>query len=47
VELTSTGVRDVLGAQKKASAPKAVARTYRSSAAVQVIRGSKIETKTF
>ena len=47
VELTSTGVRDVLGAQKKVSAPKAVARAPRSSAAVQVIRGSKIETKTF
>lgn len=46
VELTSTGVREVLGAQKKASA-KAVARAYRSGAAVQVIRGSKIETKTF
>jgi pilus assembly protein CpaB len=43
VELASTGVRDVLGAPKKAPA-KPFARTRGS---VQVIRGSKVETKTF
>ena len=46
VELTSTGVLDVLGVQKKAS-PQAVARAYKAGAAVQVIRGSKVETQTF
>jgi len=47
VELTSTGVADVLGARKKAGAPKAIARAHTASAAVQVIRGSKVETQTF
>jgi pilus assembly protein CpaB len=46
VELASTGVRDVLGAPKKAPAAKPFARAHHG-AAVQVIRGSKIETKTF
>jgi pilus assembly protein CpaB len=46
VELASTGVRDVLGAPKKAPAAKPFARAH-NGAAVQVIRGSKIETKTF
>ena len=43
-ELASTGVADVLGGGKKKSAPK-VARS--GGTAVQVIRGSKVETKTF
>jgi pilus assembly protein CpaB len=47
LELASTGVRDVLGAQKKASAPRTAARSHTGGAAVQVIRGSKVETKTF
>jgi Flp pilus assembly protein CpaB len=47
VELASTGVRDVLGAEKKKSAPKAIAQNYRRGAAVQVIRGSKVQTETF
>jgi pilus assembly protein CpaB len=46
VELASTGVRDVLGV-KKASAPKPFARSHTGGSAVQVIRGSKVETKTF
>jgi pilus assembly protein CpaB len=46
VELASTGVREVLGAPKKASVAKPFARSH-AGAAVQVIRGSKIETKTF
>ena len=45
-ELASTGVADVLGGGKKKSAPK-VARSYGGGTAVQVIRGSKVETKTF
>jgi|SRR5262245_31861200 len=45
-ELASTGVADVLGGGKKPSAPK-VARSNSGGAAVQVIRGSKVETKTF
>jgi pilus assembly protein CpaB len=47
VELAAIAVRDVLGAEKKASAPKAVAPSHRRGAAVQVIRGSKVETETF
>jgi Flp pilus assembly protein CpaB len=47
VELASTGVRDVLGAPKRASAPQAIARSGSGGPAVQVIRGSKVETKTF
>ena len=46
VELASTGVRDVLGIEKKL-APKAAARAYKAGAAVQVIRGSKVSTETF
>jgi pilus assembly protein CpaB len=46
VELASTGVGDVLGT-KKASAPKPFARSNKGGTAVQVIRGSKVETKTF
>jgi pilus assembly protein CpaB len=45
-ELASTGVADVLGGGKKKSAPK-LARSHGGGAAVQVIRGSKVETKTF
>lgn len=45
-ELASIGVVDVLGGGKKKSAPK-VARSHGGGAAVQVIRGSKVETKTF
>jgi pilus assembly protein CpaB len=45
-ELASIGVADVLGGGKKKSAPK-VARSHGGGAAVQVIRGSKVETKTF
>jgi pilus assembly protein CpaB len=44
-DLASINVADVLGAKKK-SAPK-VARAIRNGTAVQVIRGSKVETKTF
>ncbi len=47
VELASTGVRDVLGTPKRASAPRPFARSRSGGAAVQVIRGSKVETKTF
>ena len=43
-ELAMTGVADVLGGKKKSAAPK-VARAH--GTAVQVIRGSKVETKTF
>jgi pilus assembly protein CpaB len=43
-KLSSISVVDVLGVQKK-SAPKIARRS--SGSAVQVIRGSKIETKTF
>ena len=42
-KLSSIGVADVLGVKKKRAAK--VAR--RSGNAVQVIRGSKVETKTF
>lgn len=45
VELASTGVRDVLGGPKKAAAAKPFVRS--NGSAVQVIRGSKVETKTF
>ena len=47
LELASTGVRDVLGAPKKAAKPKPFARAHTGGTAVQVIRGSKVETKTF
>jgi len=47
VELASTGVADVLGTQKKASAPRPFARSHTGGAAVQVIRGSKVDTKRF
>lgn len=46
-ELASIGVADVLDGGKKKSAPKVVARSHAGGAAVQVIRGSKVETKTF
>ncbi len=45
-ELASIGVADVLGGGKK-SAPKVAARSHAGGVAVQVIRGSKVETKTF
>ena len=45
-ELASSRVADVLGGGKKPSPPK-VARSHGGGAAVQVIRGSKVETKTF
>ena len=45
-ELASTGVADVLGGGKK-SAPKVARSHVAGGAAVQVIRGSKVETKTF
>lgn len=44
VELSSIGVADVLGV-KKTSGPKV--RSQRGGTAVQVIRGSKVETKSF
>jgi pilus assembly protein CpaB len=46
-ELAMTGVVDVLAGGKKKSAPKVAARSHGGGAAVQVIRGSKVETKTF
>ena len=46
-ELAMTGVGEVLGGGKKPSAPKVAARSHGGGAAVQVIRGSKVETKTF
>ena len=45
-ELASINVVDVLVGGKKPSAPK-VARSHGGGTAVQVIRGSKVETKTF
>lgn len=45
VETRSVGVRDVLGDQRPAAAPRRVGS--RSSSSVQVVRGSKVELKSF